>query len=143
MTGQLSSFHNDSSKNLDRLQMFGFFVFSRALDQKGDVTSRVTKYCFAYSEFMLCFSLHTHTPMSIEHKHSGQPFLLGCPVSDYGHKGTSVAGNEGGREHCSFTLHLHFLPVLRLQPTTFGFQVRLSNNLLQLPVRMTMELPHY
>ncbi len=97
--------------------------------KKVTVMWHVAKYGDLYSEFVLCIypiqSAHTHT------RSSGHP-MLRRPGSSWGYgallKGTSVAVLRVERALYIHTPHLQFLPDRRLEPTTFGLRVRLSNH---------------
>ncbi len=67
-----------------------------------------------HSEFVLCIYLFkcTHIVVSSEHTHTQ----------------SVVDKDEGGKSVVHSVPHLHFLPVLRLEPATFGLQIQLSNH---------------
>ncbi len=94
--------------------------------------SDVAKYGDPYSELVLCIyhpecahtrtAVHTrtHTPQTYT-RSSGQPFMLRRPGNSWGFgallKGTSVGVERVLDIH---SLHLQFLPNLRLELATFG-----------------------
>ncbi len=103
------------------------------------VTWHSAKYGNPYSEFVLCIdpiqSAHTHrehTHTVNTHPEQWAAIYVAAPREAVGvqclAQGHLSRGIEGGESADIYSPHLQFLPDLRLEPTTFGLRVWLSNH---------------